>query len=149
MTRHNMTDYDREFEQFKRQIHEYYNFSEDVVDKWADDLDKLAMVWVDDSGNKQELTFFHFSRMSKRLANVFSDHQVKKGDVVMVLLGRNIEWWEIFTAALRAGIVKDIPMYSIFKAVAPFFIPIVISIALIILFPEITTWLPGMMFQLR
>lgn len=103
MTHHNMTNYDTEFDRFKWQVPEYYNFSEDVVDKWAEDPQKLAMVWVDDTGTKIEKTFQEFSLKSKKLANVFYDHHVKKGDVIMVLLGRNIEWWEIFTAALRAG----------------------------------------------
>lgn len=105
MTPHNMTDYDNELERFERQIPEYYNFSEDVVDKWARAPEKTAMVWVDDNGNKVEKTFLDFSLRSKKLANIFTDHHIRKGDVIMVMLGRDVEWWEIFTAALRAGVI--------------------------------------------
>lgn len=42
---------------------------------------------------------------SRKLCNVLRDAGVKKGDVVIAMLGRNIEWWEIFTACLRMGAV--------------------------------------------
>jgi len=101
----NMTDYEKEYGAFEWQVPEYYNFSEDVVDMWAKDPDKLAMIWVDDNDNRQEKTFLEFSQTSKKLANVLTLAGVKKGDLIVVVLGRNIEWWDIFTAGLRMGAV--------------------------------------------
>ena len=43
------------------------------------------------------------------------------------------------------GIAKDIPMWTIFKGIAPFVLCQVIAIALLILFPQIALWLPGTM----
>ncbi|MCP3873998.1 MAG: AMP-binding protein [Desulfobacteraceae bacterium] len=105
MTESNMTDYEKEYGVFKWQVPEYYNFSEDVIDKWAKDPEKLAMIWVDDNGTRQEKTFLEFSQTSKKLANVLTHAGVKKGELIVVLLGRNIEWWDIFTASLRMGAV--------------------------------------------
>jgi len=43
----NMTDYDKEYTDFKWNISEYFNFTSDVLDKWGEDSEKLAMLWVD------------------------------------------------------------------------------------------------------
>ena len=99
----NMTNYEKEYDDFKWNISEYFNFTSDVLDKWAKDPEKLAMLWVDDDGNKQEKTFLDFSISSKKLANVLTASGVKRDDLVIVMLGRDIEWWEIFSACIRMG----------------------------------------------
>jgi len=99
----NMTDYDKEYKEFKWQVPEYYNFAGDVFDKWAEDREKLAMLWVDDHGTEIRKTFHELSRASRQLANVFKSRGVGQGDVVIVVLPRNIEWWIAFTACIRCG----------------------------------------------
>ncbi|MFN2356776.1 MAG: AMP-binding protein [Desulfotignum sp.] len=99
----NMTDYDKEYKEFKWQVPEYYNFAGDVFDKWAEDREKLAMLWVDDHGTEIKKTFHELSKASKQLANVFKSHGIGQGDVVIVVLPRNIEWWITFTACIRCG----------------------------------------------
>ncbi len=102
---HNMTDYDKTFAEFKWEVPEYFNFAGDVIDKWAQDPNKLAMHWVNDDGLEAKRTFLDFSKASKRLCNVLSQQGVKRGDVVMIVLGRSIEWWEVFTACIRMGVI--------------------------------------------
>ncbi len=103
---HNMTDYDKTYAEFKWEVPEYFNFAGDVIDKWAtQDPNKLAMHWVNDDGLEAKRTFMDFSKASKRLCNVLSQQGVKRGDVVMIVLGRSIEWWEVFTACIRMGVV--------------------------------------------
>jgi len=102
---HNMTDYDKTYKEFKWEVPEYFNFAGDVIDKWAKDPDKLAMWWLDDAGTEIKRTFLELGNASKRLANLLVSRGVKKGDVVMVILPRNIEWWEIFTACIRMGVL--------------------------------------------
>ncbi|SHI58883.1 medium-chain acyl-CoA synthetase [Desulfatibacillum alkenivorans DSM 16219] len=99
----NMTDYQKEYDEFTWEVPEYFNFAGDVIDKWAQDPDKLAMLWVDDDGNEVRKTFAQLSAASKKLANLLSSLGVGQGDVVMVVLPRNIEWWEVFTACIRMG----------------------------------------------
>lgn len=100
---HNMTDYDKTYAEFKLEVPEYFNFAGDVIDKWAEDPDKLAMLWVDDEGTEIRKTFLDLSKASKKLANLLTSQGIKKDDVVMVILPRNIEWWETFTACIRMG----------------------------------------------
>ncbi len=104
-TKHNMTDYNKTYARFQWNVPEYYNFAVDVIDKWAADPDKPAMLWVDDHGNEIQKTFSDISRASKRLANVLKEKGVKRNDVVLLILPRNIEWWEAFTACIRMGAI--------------------------------------------
>lgn len=99
----NMLDYDKTYAEFKFDVPEYFNFASDVFDKW--DSNSLAMYWVDDDGNEAKRTFGDLTAASNRTANMLKSLGVKKGDVVIVILARLIEWWEINLACLRLGAV--------------------------------------------
>ncbi len=103
LTTPNMTDYEKEYEAFQWEVPEYFNFAGDIMDKWAQDPEKLAMWWVDDDGNEVKKTFADVCKASRQLANVLKSSGVQQNDVVMVVLPRNYEWWEIFTACIRMG----------------------------------------------
>lgn len=100
---HNMTEYEKTYREFQYDVPEYYNFAGDVIDQWAEDPDQLAMLWVDDFGTEIKRTFSDLSRASRRLANVLVQSGVKQNDVVLLVLPRNIEWWEAVTACIRMG----------------------------------------------
>lgn len=101
----NMIDYDKEYSEFKWNVPATFNFAGDVIDKWAEDPKRLAMLWVDDYGNEIRRTYADLVSASKRLAGVLTGQGIKRGDVVIVILPRNIEWWETFTACIRMGAV--------------------------------------------
>jgi acyl-coenzyme A synthetase/AMP-(fatty) acid ligase len=103
MQTHNMTDYQKTYREFQWDVPKNFNFASDVIDKWASDPEKLAMLWVDDQGREIRKTFLDISKASKRLANVLAGLDVKRYDVVMLILPRNIEWWETVTACIRMG----------------------------------------------
>ncbi|MCF7981190.1 MAG: AMP-binding protein, partial [Pseudomonadales bacterium] len=84
---------------------ERFNFAVEVIDRWAQKPEKQAMLWVDDAGNEVCKTFREISEASCRLANVLSNAGVARGDTVVVMLGRQIAWWETVTACLRMGVV--------------------------------------------
>ena len=44
---------------------------------------------------------------------------------------------------VMSGVAKDTPLTTIFKGTAPFLIGIAVAIAIVMFFPAITTWLPG------
>jgi len=44
-----------------------------------------------------------------------------------------------------SGIARDVPMYTIFRGVLPFFVAMLVCIVLLIIFPEISLFLPGTM----
>lgn len=45
-----------------------------------------------------------------------------------------------------SGIAKDVPLTKIFKGAFPFCIPLLLSILIITIFPQIALWIPGMMY---
>nr|NIO43367.1 acyl-CoA synthetase [Burkholderiales bacterium] len=50
----NMTNYEEAVRDYKLTIPVKFNFGFDVIDRWAQDRTKLAMVWADRSGEKVE-----------------------------------------------------------------------------------------------
>jgi len=101
----NMVDYEQTYREFRHQVPEYFNFARDSFDVWANDQNKLAMLWVDDNGNERRFTFKQFSELSKQTANFFNSLGVKQGDRILVILPRLPEWWVAYLAAIRAGII--------------------------------------------
>jgi acyl-coenzyme A synthetase/AMP-(fatty) acid ligase len=102
----NMINYDAEREKYSWSAPAKFNFARDVIDEWAtQDSSNVALWWIDDHGTEIKLTFAQLAERSRQLCNVLSDLGIKRGDTVIVMLGRNIEWWEILTACLRLGAV--------------------------------------------
>ena len=67
----NMQDYAETYRDFKLDAPEHFNFAFDVVDKWAEDRTKLALISLDPSGeNAQHHTFWDLKAQSNRFANV-------------------------------------------------------------------------------
>ena len=99
----NYAKFKQNFEWDRREM---FNFAGDVIDRWAfEDSNKRAMLWVDDYGQVIERTFKDISVASKKLCNVLQGLNIKSGDTILLVLGRNIEWWVTFTASLRMGAV--------------------------------------------
>ena len=102
---HNMTDYDETYAEFRWHVPPSFNFSRDIIDGWAGDPEKTALISVDDSGTETVRTFRDISRASQRLASALQGEGVERGDVVIIILGRQPAWWEIFTACIRMGAI--------------------------------------------
>jgi len=104
----NMTDYNSACASFETSREERYNFARDVIDVWAQpDNDKRAMLWVDDHGTEQDISFSDISRRSCQVANMLTEAGVKRGDTVIIILSRQLAWWETLTACIRAGFVAS------------------------------------------
>ncbi len=104
----NMQNYEAACASFIPTSAEQYNFARDVIDKWAvEQPDKRAMLWVDDHGIERDISFAEISDRSKRVANMLVSAGVKRGDTVILILSRQIAWWETLTACIRAGFVAS------------------------------------------
>lgn len=101
----NMTDYEAECRNFSLDVPEYFNFAIDVVGKWAQDPDKLAMLWVDQHNEVEQITFAQFAERSSRAANAFVQAGIAKGDRVMIMLPRLPEWWEAALGLMKLGAI--------------------------------------------
>jgi acetyl-CoA synthetase/medium-chain acyl-CoA synthetase len=90
---------------FEWKVPETFNFTTDVVDRYAADRSRVALYWEDESGRTQRWTFWDFSVASRRLAAALAGLGVKRGDPVMIMLPRIPQWQVSILAALRLGAV--------------------------------------------
>lgn len=98
-------DYEKNYREFHLNVPDDFNFAFDVIDRWAEDSDHRAMIWVDDDGSTRTLTHRDFSLRSHQVANGLTKLGLNAGDRVMVLMGRIPEWWESLLAMIRASII--------------------------------------------
>jgi len=93
-------------EDFKIVVPEYFNFGFDVVDKWAELDDKIALIWIDTDGkNYKTFRFSDLKRMSNRFANILIDRGYKKGDMLYVMVPRVPEWYAVMLGCFKVGVV--------------------------------------------
>ena len=100
-----MDDYAATYRGFAWDVPEHFNFGADVVDRWAREGDKLALIWRDEAGAERRFTFAEIARRSNRLANVLAAHGIVKGDRVVVMLPRVPAWQIAMVAVLKLGAV--------------------------------------------
>ena len=100
----NMPDYDSACANERLEVPEYFNFGFDVVDKWAEDRTKLALLSVDPTGeNVQHHTFWDLKVLSNKYANSLRDRGIKKGDRVFIMLPRIPEWYVVMLGLMKLG----------------------------------------------
>lgn len=85
-------------------IPEYYNMAQDI-DRHASNRDKVAILWENEQGKKQTLTYFELKVRSDALARGLLGSGMGKGDRVMILLPRVPEAYIAYMAALKAGLI--------------------------------------------
>jgi acyl-coenzyme A synthetase/AMP-(fatty) acid ligase len=102
---HNMTDYETTVRDFRLEVPDRFNFARDVIGRWAQDPDKLAMHWLGPDGAEKKLTFRDFAERSDRFARLLQQNGVRAGDRVMVQLPRVPAWWEVLLGCFKAGAV--------------------------------------------
>jgi acetyl-CoA synthetase len=87
-------------------IPDNFNFAYDVVDEYAaNEPDKVALVWCDDSGREATFTFGEMKLYSDKAANVFRDAGIGRGDKVMLILRRRYQFWFCLMALHKLGAV--------------------------------------------
>ena len=83
-----------------------FNFAYDVLDVIADkNPDKIAVLWVNDSGEKKEITFKMLSQWSNAVANFLTGRGLKKGDAVLLFMRRRWEYWVLMMAMHKMGVI--------------------------------------------
>lgn len=101
---------------YRLNVPESFNFGYDVVDGWAkQDVNKKALVWCDDHGNRKDFTFAEISDLSNRAMNVFVSLGIKTGDRVIMILKQRPEVWITIVALCKLGAVCIPATYQLTK----------------------------------
>jgi acyl-coenzyme A synthetase/AMP-(fatty) acid ligase len=79
------------------------NFARDVVE--AAPADRRAIVALDAGGGRRELSFGEVAERSARLAGALAERGVRRGDVVVTVIGSTPEWVLTMLACFRIGAV--------------------------------------------
>ncbi|WP_108671299.1 acyl-CoA synthetase MbcS [Peribacillus acanthi] len=83
---------------------EMYNLTSEM-ERFATNSEKKALLWEDESGNKKEITYQDLFKSANKISNVFIKHGLKQGDTVLVIIPRLVEAYQVYIAALKAGLV--------------------------------------------
>jgi len=101
-----LTDYEKHYREFKWEVPEYYNFGFEVIDKWAQDRTKLALVSLDRSSERAYYqTFYELSYLSNRFVNVLRGLGIQKGERVLVILESIPEWYAVMIGMFKLGVI--------------------------------------------
>ena len=96
---------------------EKFNMGHECCDRWAEDPNRVAIYWEDESGKKEVWTYQKLKEQSNRMANALRSLGVEKGDRVAGLLGKEMELFITVLAAWKIGAVY-VPMFTAFGSAA-------------------------------
>lgn len=101
-----MLDYEQTYRDFRWEVPNHHNFAFDVVDRWGEDAQKLAMVWVNERGDEKRLTFRDFAARSNQVGNALRTLGLRRGDRILSVLPRLPEWWEAVLGIMKIGAIS-------------------------------------------
>ena len=85
---------------------EKFNFAYDIIDSIAKKSpDKLAMLHIASDKTETRFSFGDMKKMSCRAANYFKSLGIKRGDKVMLVLGRHYQFWYAVLGLNRIGAI--------------------------------------------
>ncbi len=94
-------------------VPERFNFARDVVERHA--RDEFALTFVDAAGAVSRLTWGEIADGAARWSGVLAERGLRRGDRVLVLVGKTPDWHLILLGALRLGVVT-IPCSEMLRA---------------------------------
>ncbi len=75
------------------------------VEKFADGSGKKALVWLDEEGNREEITYDELIKNVNKIGNAFLNNGLRRGDKMLIMIPRYIRAYEVYLAALKTGII--------------------------------------------
>ncbi|MGZ4486105.1 MAG: AMP-binding protein [Nocardioidaceae bacterium] len=82
-----------------------FNWAVDWFDAYARGNDRTALHIVEEDGREARYSFAEMVRRSDQVANWLRFNGVGKGDRVVLMLGNQVELWEVMLAILKLGAV--------------------------------------------
>jgi acetyl-CoA synthetase len=105
--------YEDVYNTFKWQIPEFYNIGIDICDKWADQGQRLALIYEDENGRVVRYTFRDLKNLSNKLASGLQASNIGVGNRLGILLPQCPETALSHIAAYKVGAVA-IPLFTLF-----------------------------------
>ena len=106
MPKTDFRDYADFMENFKVNVPEDFNFAYDVVDAYAEqNPEKECLLWTNDRKDVRHVNYGELKRLSDSVASYFLTLGLERGDCVMLILKRRIEWWITMVALHKIGVV--------------------------------------------
>lgn len=106
MNKAEFSSYEDFMQNFSVNVPNDFNFGYDVIDKFAQTMpEKEALLWVNDKGEEKRVTYRAFKNVSDQCAAFLQGIGVKKGDRVLLILKRRVEWWYTMVALHKLGAV--------------------------------------------
>ncbi len=98
--------YDQFLRDFHLEVPDNYTFAYDCVDAAAAvEPSRPAMLHIDPDNVRRDYDIGFFSRESNRMANALRDLGLAKGDIVLLILYRRVEFWRATLALHKIGCV--------------------------------------------
>jgi acetyl-CoA synthetase len=101
-------DYGQARDEFQWPLFEEFNFALDWFDQIAADPakgTKPALVIVEQDGSATRRSFAELSERSSQVAGWLRSQGVRRGDRMIIMLGNQVELWELMLAGIKLGIV--------------------------------------------
>ncbi|MEH6943177.1 acyl-CoA synthetase MbcS [Bacillus sp. JJ722] len=85
------------------------------IEKHSNHSNKVAIKWENEAGETKDITYGELMKASNKIGNVFIGMGLKKGDAILIIVPRLIMAYQVYIAALKAGLVI-IPSSEMLKA---------------------------------
>ncbi len=106
LKKEDFSSYEDFMQGFKVQVPEDFNFGYDIIDAWAKAVpEKEALLWANDKGEVKHVTYGAFKNITDQCAAFFQGIGIEKGNRVMLILKRRVEWWYAMVALHKIGAV--------------------------------------------
>lgn len=83
----------------------HWNWAHDWFDRIARGNDRPALVIVEESGERTAVSFAEMAHRSDQVAAWLRGQGIGKGDSVIVMLGNQVELWEVMLGVMKIGAV--------------------------------------------
>jgi acetyl-CoA synthetase len=101
-------DYEAAYAGFRWPVLDDFNWALEWFDHLgaaADSADRPALWIVEQDGSQRRWTYAELSARSNQVANWLRSHGVGRGDRIVLMLGNQVELWEMILAAMKLGAV--------------------------------------------
>ena len=82
------------------------NFVADIIYPLAEARgDAIGLYWADNKSSVREFSFSNLKKGANRAAAFLRAHGLNRGDVIILILSREIAWWDFMLGAMQIGVI--------------------------------------------